>query len=304
MTDLTGNLDEITGLGIQPDGKIVAAGFANAGGGATDFAVVRYHPNGTVDKSFGNNGVVQTDFAGGVDGASAMALLPSGKIVVAGTTYNSQGIGDIALVRYNPDGRLDPDFGFGGKVRTDFGANENAADLALTSGNKLVVAGATGQPGAYDMAVARYNANGSLDTTFSGDGKFRTDFAGYGTTDGASGVAVQEDGKIVVVGDTSRFPTGDGGFDFAVLRLNPGGRIDSNFGNGGKVLIDFGGLAASGETNDNSADVVIQPTGEIVVSGDAEIEPNRLHDTAVARLLGSSLSASAAPVEAAMPDLR
>lgn len=186
---------------------------------------------------------------------------------------------------------------WGGKVRTDFGADESAADLALTPFNKLVVAGGTGQPGNYDMAVARYNPDGSLDTAFDGDGKFVEDFAEFGTLDSAAAVAVQENGSIVVAGDTSPFESGDGGFDFAVLRLNPNGSIDSSFGSNGKVLIDFGGLVSDGYTHDDLADVVIQPDGNIVVSGDAEVEPNRLHDSALARLLGRSSTPATATIK-------
>lgn len=115
VTDLSPNLDEVTGVAIQPDGKVVAAGFVNAGAAATDFALVRYHPNGSLDASFGTGGIVRTDFSGGTDGASEVALLPGGKIVVAGTTYDSAGSGDFALLRYNPNGELDRTFGVGGK---------------------------------------------------------------------------------------------------------------------------------------------------------------------------------------------
>ena len=292
VTDLSANLDEVTGVAVQPDGKIVAVGFANAGTGATDFALVRYNPNGTRDKNFGINGIVRTDFAGTTDGAAELALVGEGKIVVAGSVYNNAGQGDFALMRYLPNGDLDRTFGVGGKVRTDFGGDDTAGDLAVGPSGRLVVAGSTGQPGNYNMAVARYNPNGSRDNTFSGNGKFNNDFAGYGTLDVASGVAVQEDGKIIVAGETSPFESGDGGFDFAVLRLNPNGTVDTSFGSNGKVLIDFGGIVSGGYTHDDLADVVIQPDRKIVVSGDAEVEPNRLHDTALARLLPGPTSAS------------
>jgi uncharacterized delta-60 repeat protein len=280
ITDLTPFLDEVTGVAVQPDGKIIAAGFANAGSG-TDFAVVRYHENGSLDSSFGVGGIVRTDFSGGVDGASEMALLADGKIVVAGTTYDNTGQGDFALIRYNTNGSLDESFGTGGKVRADFGSDDNVADLAVAHDGKLVVAGATRLSGTFDMAVARYNADGSADATFNGNGRFVEDFS-PGTTDRASSVAVQQNGKIIVGGDAH----GDGGFDFALLRLNANGSIDSSFGNNGKVRTDFGGLAAPGFTNDSLGDIVIQADGKIVASGDAEVEPNRLHDTALARYIG------------------
>ena len=83
--------------------------------------------------------------------------------------------------------------------------------------------------------------------------------------------------------------------------MNANGSIDRGFGGDGRVLIDFGGLASSGFTHDVVADVVIQPNGDIVVSGDAEVEPNRLHDTAVARLIGNDPGGGIAASEPAAP---
>jgi uncharacterized delta-60 repeat protein len=287
VTDLTTYMDELTGVAIQPDGNIVAAGFVN-GGNSSDFAVARYNPNGSIDRSFGVGGVAQTDFLQSIDGGAEMVLLPDGKIVVAGTVYDSTGAGDFALVRYNPNGTLDATFGSGGKVRTNFSATSSDIlyDMDIAPGGKLVVAGASGQPGKWDFAVARYNANGTLDRTFDVDGKFVRDISGFGTQDTAGGVAVQPNGKIVVSGDTSPFSSG-GAYDLVTIRLNVNGTLDLGFGNRGKVYTDFGSFRPSGGySHDDLSDVKIHPDGKIVVTGDAELEPNRTHDFVLARYLG------------------
>ncbi|HEV3365524.1 MAG TPA: delta-60 repeat domain-containing protein, partial [Acidimicrobiia bacterium] len=148
---------------------------------------------GDLDTSFGTGGKVTTDF-GGYEGASAVAVQSDGKIVVAGYTYG--GVEDFAIARYNANGSLDTGFGDDGKVTTDFGGYESASAIALADG-KILVAGYT-YGGVEDFAIARYNFNGNLDTSFSGDGKATTDFGGY---ESASAIAVS-DGKIVVAGYT------------------------------------------------------------------------------------------------------
>jgi uncharacterized delta-60 repeat protein len=146
---------------VQPDGRLVAAGHA---GDATalDFAVVRYLPDGRPDPEFGTAGTVTTDL-GQVESAKALVLQPDGKLVVAGDTGGPLG-DDFALARYLPDGSLDPAFGTGGRVTTDFGDLDFAFALALAPDGRLVAAGLA-EPGS-DFALARYLPDGSLDPTF------------------------------------------------------------------------------------------------------------------------------------------
>lgn len=290
VRDITNGLDHVLGLAIRPDGKIIATGHANAGT-ATDFATLRLNVDGSIDTSFGTAGLVLTDF-GGVDGGAEIALFADGKFVVAGSAFESDGGGgDFALVGYNADGSLDLSFGTGGKVRTDFGgAVDNAADMAIAPDGKLVVAGYSGPAGAYDFAVARYNRNGSLDTTFDGDGKVRIDVTGSGRIDGANAVAVQRNGKIVVAG---RAQLGSNSpFDLATARLNVGGGLDSSFGSGGKVFTDFAELLPNSfnATNDEFSDLVIQPDGKIVTAGDIEDMTRFEYDMALARLIGDPVT--------------
>ena len=134
-----------------------------------DFVLARYWPNGTLDSTFGGDGTVLTTFGSGRDDhATALALQPDGKIVVAGGSN-----GAFALARYLPNGTLDPTFSGDGKVLTDFGGVANALAIQPNNG-RLVVAGWSTARGNTDFALARYLPNGTLDATFGGDGTVRT----------------------------------------------------------------------------------------------------------------------------------
>ena len=181
-------------MAIQADGKIVAVGGDGEPRRSTgDFALARYNPNGSLDTSFSGDGKQTTDFgdvdAGERGGAPGRRQDRRGRRTAARRR-------DFALARYNPNGSLDTSFSGDGKQTTDFGGFDGANGVALQGDGKIVAVGAAAAP-RDDFALARYNPNGSLDTSFSGDGKQTTDFGGV---DGASGVALQGDGKIVAVG--------------------------------------------------------------------------------------------------------
>lgn len=263
-----GSRDSAGGVVIQPDGKIVAAGFG-AGPGEFDFAVARYNTNGSLDPSFGGgDGMVTTDFATSDDRGWALAIQPDGKIVVAGQTFVARSVGgsdlDFALVRYNGDGSLDTSFGGDGKVNTDLGANETdaALDVALQSDGKIVAAGYVRNlfpdpRGPADFAVARYNADGSLDTTFGPGGSVTTDFGM--DHDEASAVVIQSDGRIVAAGFAF-----SGTFDFGLARYNTNGTPDLGWGGDGTVLTNFGGT-------DSATGLALQPDGRIVAAGSTNL---------------------------------
>jgi uncharacterized delta-60 repeat protein len=210
-----------------------------------DFALVRINIDGSLDAGFGNDGRVTTDISLG-DAAFAVARQADGKIVIAGVTnVNSSTQSDVALVRYNADGSLDPSFGTGGKVRTDFGASDRAYGLAIQTNQKIVVTGPIGG----GFAAACYNTDGSLDTTFGTGGKVSiSSGAGYAVT-------IQADQKIVIAGNSA--------CDFAAARLNADGSFDSSFGAGGKVTTDLGLNFC-----DEAHSLLIQPDGKIVLAGD------------------------------------
>src|SRR5262249_22737625 len=154
------------------------------------------------------------------------ALQTDGKLVAVGYTTSVWGSQDFALARYNADGTLDTTFGTGGKVTTDFsGGNDLAYGVALQTDGKIVAAGdTTSGGGGKNIALARYNANGSPDTTFGSGGKVTTDVSG--TDDVANDVVLQSDGKIVVAGYTI---TGGGKERFAVVRYTVSGSLDTSF---------------------------------------------------------------------------
>jgi len=232
--------------------KIVVAGTAD-----WDFGVVRYNSDGSLDTTFDSDGMVTTEISGN-DQGYAVAIQDDGKIVVAGYSGNT----DFAVVRYNTDGSLDtvtfnPTGAFGGPpnspgmVTTVIGDYDYGYAVAIQSDGKIVVAGTVSSGGQNTFAVVRYNSDGSLDTTFDGDGIVVTIF-GAGTDDQARAVAIQPDGKIVVAGSSDA--------DFAVARYNSDGSLDNTFNGDGRVTTDFG-------SSDYGYAVTIQPDGKIVVAG-------------------------------------
>jgi uncharacterized delta-60 repeat protein len=217
----------------------------------------RYNADGTLDESFGTHGRVTTDFANSSDAGEALVVRPDGKIIVVGSTSSTLGVIDFAVARYNADGALDSGFGSGGKVTTDFGAEDTARAVALQADSKIVVVGDTRNPVptlVFDFALARYNADGALDSSFGSGGKVTTDFGGV---DSSSSVAIQADGRIVALG--SRFTTSSA--DFAIARYHTDGVLDSDLDADGKVTTDFGG------GTDTGSSVVIQADGKILASG-------------------------------------
>jgi uncharacterized delta-60 repeat protein len=250
------------GIAIQSDGRIVAAG-ASFVGMIGDFALVRYNTDGSLDASFGVGGKVTTDFFGFSDGANAVRLLPDGRIIAAGSSFRSSTLVDFALARYKSDGSLDPSFGAGGKVTTDFfGFSDSASALVVQPDGLVVAAGGANNLNitGTDFALARYNGDGSLDASFGDRGKTTTDFLGI--LDAAADVALQSDGRIVAVGFASNDLSGLL-VDFALSRYDKNGRLDTGFGSGGKVITDFFG------DRDVANAVAIQADGQLVVAGTA-----------------------------------
>ena len=253
----------VRSIALQSDGKIVATGYSEISGNGYDFAIVRYNANGTLDTTFGGgDGIVTTDFGNSDNAALSMALQSDGKIVVAGYSLNPGTNFDIAVGRYNADGTPDTSFGTGGLVMTDFGStNQAAVSVVLQSNGKIVVAGYSTNPGNdLDFAIVRYNADGTLDTTFGGgDGIVTTDFST--SSDYASSIALQSDGKIVVAGNA----TISGHSDFAVARYNGNGTPDTSFSGDGKVTTNLS------PTSSDASSLALQSDGKIVVAGGTSI---------------------------------
>lgn len=252
---------------VQSDGKILVAGSTDRGD-HTDFALVRYNADGSRDLSFGDNGRVITDFGLHDDSAKALVLQPNGKIVVAGTSTDGTNA-DFAVARYNSDGSLDMSFGRYGLVTTDLGsAYDTGTDVILQSDGKIVVAGQSRLNGTHRIGIARYHANGRVDTSFSGDGLLTTE------SPDSTCRLFQVDGKIVVFGAESYSSYGNWA-NFVVARFDSQGNPDITFDGDGRLAVTF-------ETKDARVQgAALQSDGKMIVVG--SVANYRSDDLAVAR---------------------
>lgn len=202
---------------------------------------------GDLDTSFDGNGKKAINF-GGTDHAFAVLVQPDGRIVVVG---GGAAAGSFCVARLRSNGALDTSFDGNGKKTVDFGGeNEAAFGAALQPDGKIVLVGDAD----LDAAVARLNSNGSLDTTFSGDGRRKYKW-GAGALSRAMDVIVLSNGKLVLAGFT-----GPEGGNMQVARIRPNGAPDTAFGTGGRTPIDFGG-------DDFGLAAARQPNGRIVIAG-------------------------------------
>jgi uncharacterized delta-60 repeat protein len=249
-TNFTPGDDVAWDVAIQPDGKIVAVGAA--GFGQTGFQLARYRRDGTLDPTFGDDGMVVTRYSGA--NARTLALQPNGRIVVAG--YNKTG---FAMARYRPDGRLDRSFSVNGTIDHVYGSWSPlryifAGAVAVQPDGRIVVAGGFD---IFHIGLARFHAEGRLDRTFGGDGVVRKQVDSG--EQGANGLVIQPDGKIVATGSAGPHEYGDPTvFRFVAIRCLPGGRLDRTFGDQGKVETFFdGGASAHGAAVDAGGRIVV-----------------------------------------------
>jgi uncharacterized delta-60 repeat protein len=240
--------DFVYALAIQPDGKLVVAGYCYQGGLGSDFCLARYTANGDLDTTFGSGGMAFTDLSTYDDIAHSLVVQPDGKILVAGSCSDS-----FCLARYNANGVLDATFGSSGTVIA-FGGGSHGRALALRPDGKIVVAGEC-YAGGWDFCLVRFSADGALDTSFGSSGKVVTPM-GSGD-DYIGGITLQPDGKIVVAGQCWNGTKND----VCLARYLPTGALDTSFNTTGKLISPIG-------SNDNIATAVaLQPDGKIVVAG-------------------------------------
>jgi uncharacterized delta-60 repeat protein len=288
--------DKAYSLAIQSDGKIVAAG-DSFNDRRSQFALVRYEADGSLDTSFGTSGKVTTAIGSRAE-LDSIALQGDGKIVAAG--FSSSGRKDnFALARFNVDGSLDASFGIGGKVTTAIGSSDDfVKSIALQSNGKIVVAGISYNGVRRYFALARYNVDGSLDTSFGSDGKVITAIGS--SEDYVQSIAIQGNGKIVAVG----LSFNGSEYDFALARYNVDGSLDISFGIGGKVI------TAIGSSDDNAYSVAIQSDGKIVAAGSSGVVDGinfalvRYNATSTAEELAAAAREAAAKREAAKQSAR
>lgn len=270
-TNFGGSNDYGNSVAVQSDGKIVVAG-RSWNGSKNEFAAVRFTSSGTLDSSFGSGGRVTTAIGSYGSSGESVAVQADGKIVVVGSSFNGTN-NDFAVVRYTSSGVLDSTFGSGGQVTTAIGSSSDIPhSVAIQSDGKIVVAGDSYNGSYSDFALVRYTTSGAVDSTFGTSGKVTTAIGSY--DDYCSGVALQNDGKIIVVGAVS-----DGSGKFALVRYTGSGALDSSFGAGGKVTTAFGSYSDDGRS------VVVQSDGKVVAAGYSIIGGNR--DFALVRYTSS-----------------
>ncbi|TMH42196.1 MAG: hypothetical protein E6H56_05780 [Betaproteobacteria bacterium] len=288
MTDVNASQDDIAfAVVLQPDGKIIAVGSSFTA--PASIMVIRYNANGTLDSTFGSNGITVTSLPSVDASAFAATLDSSGKLLVAGRSSASSGATGFLLLRYHTNsnlitgtpGTLDAGFGTGGIVTTGIPSGVlNGANAVVLSGTNILVAGHSKIGGKFVIALAQYTSSGVLDTTtgFGGGTGIVTTQIGAGDADVAA-LAVQPlDGKIVAAGLAGNAVTNV--WDVALLRYNTDGTLDLPFGgtNTGMVITDIG-------SSSNYANAVaLQADGKIVVAGNAFANPSaNTSDIAVLR---------------------
>jgi uncharacterized delta-60 repeat protein len=254
-------------LAIDAHGDIVAGGAGTDDMGNGEFALVRFHPNGTVDASFGKGGVVLTAFTSSPSPQiTSMAIQPNGDIVATGTTVNA--LDQVDVARYLPDGMLDPSFASGGKfARFANNGDPSTSAIALQTDGKIVITGGPNN----GFGVFRLLPNGKLDSGFGMGGVVVTDFANEFVAS-ATAIAIDSSGDLVVGG----YVLGDDdGTAFALVRYSHvSGKLDPTFGNGGKVtlLLPFG----IGEIDS----LAIQKNGKIIAGGESQGDINEFQSSA------------------------
>ena len=247
--------DYLQAITMQPDGKILAAGSIYDGSNNSAI-LVRYTASGTLDTTFGNNGIVTTPLSIADNGIADIVVQSDGKIVAAGFASNN-GNYSFALARYTILGTLDTAFGNNGIVTTSIDSGATAQSIIIQPDGKIVAAGYARSGSDYSFALARYTASGILDATFSNDGIITTSVGS--SFEIVYGLASQPDGKIIAAG----YAYNGSDNDFALARYTVSGSLDTTFGNNGVVTTDIG----SNGDSDHGRSVVIQQDGKIVTAG-------------------------------------
>lgn len=268
-----GATDRAYAVAIQPDDKIVVAGYTTNGTNIAHFVLARYTKDGVLDTTFGSSGKVIDDFGTyQYDFGYGVVIQSNGKIVIVGDTWNgSAGNYDFGLARFNSDGSPDASFGSGGKVRTQVGTGNDEVNGAIIDGrNRIVVYGSAEFYGHTNFALARYNSDGSPDTYFGAYTPNPTENTSPGTvvtslgadtTDAfITGAVSDADGELTVAGDALV----NGKHEFALVKyVSSNGQPDVFFGNQGIIKRDILGFGRDGHANG----VALFPDGKVIAAG-------------------------------------
>jgi len=269
-----GNLkDNAYAVAVQFDGKILTAG-ASFNGVDSDVVLVRYLPDGSVDRMFGEGGATVLDSEKGDDKGYALSLGWDGKIYLAGQVHNGRD-SDFALWRFTSNGKLDRGFGMRGAAHLDFGhGNDIAYSVWLQNDGKILVGGVADSGKDRDFALARFLASGMPDPGFGYNGKLMTAFGDKNSRSGddtAYALLLQPDGKIVLTGYSEVGSTSV----MAIVRYLSDGRLDQSFGEQGFTTPYFG-------RQDRAYTALLDSQGRILIGGLSS--DGRRADFAVVRL--------------------
>ena len=266
ITNISDKLDRIASVIIQNDGKIIASGATSDDATYSDFAMVRYNSNGTLDTSFGNNGVVVTSIKAW-DYANAITINNDNEIIIAGAISNEFDINigfdyNFALTKFDKYGVLDATFGDGGSaIIGTTEANEKAFSVKVNTDGKIVLAGEH-HSSKYAFMLAQLLPNGDLDTSFGINGVVINSLS----NEFIESVAMQIDGKFLI---TEYHGTGGCcSADIKLIRFLEDGNYDTTFGTNGVVTANF-----LNENNQANA-IVIQDDGKIIIGG---VSGNQIH---------------------------
>lgn len=245
-------------VAVQKNGKIVISGEYLNSQFNFNVAMIRYNADGTLDSNFGNNGMAKKEFPQGISTVFAscpFVLLPDETLIVAACPFNNEGLTDIALTKFTAKGIIDSSFSKNGTVTTSKqGYSFNVKGMTLQKDGKIVIGGFVGYQEQSRFLIIRYNADGTLDTTFNSTGFF--------VSPGIDGlltfedIAVQSDGKIVALGNTFS------GESLVLFRLTKDGKPDLSFAQKGYVSMTI----AKGFTKGKA--IALQADGKIVVTGE------------------------------------
>lgn len=259
QTTLGGTFAMGTAVALQTDGQIIIGGTRD-----DDFVVARLNSsNGSLDTTFNTVGYNTADFTGRAEEGHGIVIQESGAIVIGGFTDKGDHQ-DFALARFTSGGALDSSFGTSGLASADpsGGNNDLAYALAEQSTGALVLAGHS-EGADEEVALARFTADGLLDTTFGTNGTVTTSNPGLG--DFTYDLAVQPTDKLIVIGFSQAGPPTNE--DFRVARYSSDGSLDANFGGTGIVYTDFGNVLSNANHQDEAYAVIVQPDNRIIVVG-------------------------------------